>query len=104
MWKKFLEFMDADLLKDPKYVNLNLGMSIAVCAEMNFSLLTPFILKEFGLTTGETAQVLSVLGIADIIFRLISPIILKYTNRSAKFMYCITLVLLVITRGCKYIF
>uniref|UniRef100_A0A1B0CP54 Uncharacterized protein n=1 Tax=Lutzomyia longipalpis TaxID=7200 RepID=A0A1B0CP54_LUTLO len=40
------KFFDLDLLQDPIYVNMMLGMSIAIFAELNFSLFTPFILAD----------------------------------------------------------
>lgn len=103
LWKRFLSFIDIDLLKDPKFVNLMIGMSIAICAEMNFSLLTPFILSEYGFSTVETAQVLAVLAFVDITFRLLAPLVQKWLKKSAKMMYCITLIMLITTRTSKNI-
>ena len=42
-YQKIVRIFDLDLLKDPVYVSIWFGMSIAFTGEVNFSLLTPFI-------------------------------------------------------------
>lgn len=95
---------DLDLLKDPIYVNIMLGMSIAVFAELNFSVLTAFILDEFGLDNTQAATFMSVLGVVDIIFRFIAPYIGEYLNLPVRTMYILSLILLMLTRFCKFFF
>lgn len=94
-------FFDLDLLTDMKYVSLMLGMSVAVFAEINFSLLTPFILNDFQFTTSQIAVVMSIIAIFDIIFRFISPFIGDHFKIPAKVMYMFSMVLLVCSRSCK---
>ncbi|RZC32316.1 uncharacterized protein BDFB_002007, partial [Asbolus verrucosus] len=81
-WKRFLDslvkFFDLDLLMDPIYVNIMVGLSLAIFAEINFSLLTAFILAEFGLNTYQIATFMSILGIADIVFRFLAPYIANF--------------------------
>lgn len=93
-----VNFFDLSLLQDPKYVNIMIGMSLAIFAELNFSLLTPFILADIGLDTQGIATFLSVLSIADLIFRFISPFVGDYFKKSARIMYMISLLMLIITR------
>uniref|UniRef100_A0A1L8DEV9 Putative monocarboxylate transporter n=1 Tax=Nyssomyia neivai TaxID=330878 RepID=A0A1L8DEV9_9DIPT len=94
------KFFDFDLLRDPIYVNMMLGMSIAVFAELNFSLFTPFILADMNFTTEEIASVMSLLAISDIIFRFLAPFIGDYFKQSSRRMYMYSLVLLIIARSC----
>lgn len=100
--KKIVKFFDLDLLRDPIYVNLMLGMSIAIFAELNFSMLTPFILSDLNYTTGQIASIMSTLGIADIIFRFISPFIGDYFDKTPRTMYLYSLIMLILTRTCEY--
>ncbi|TGZ52829.1 Monocarboxylate transporter, partial [Temnothorax longispinosus] len=67
------DLYDFDLLRDPIYVNIMLGMSIAIFAEINFSMLTPFILADMGLTTAKIANVMSIIAIVDLVLRGAAP-------------------------------
>ena len=78
-----------------------IGMSIAVCAEFNFSLLTPFILKDRGFDTENTAIIMSVIAGLDIVFRFIVPFFSDHYKISARNMYTFALVLLVSSRTGK---
>ncbi|XP_068970748.1 uncharacterized protein [Bombus flavifrons] len=80
--KTFLEaliiFFDLDLLRDFVYVNIMLGITFANFAELNFSLLTPFILSERGLSKIEIATVMSILASFDVVTRLTIPFIADF--------------------------
>ncbi|KAF2904364.1 hypothetical protein ILUMI_01822 [Ignelater luminosus] len=93
-----VNFFDLSLLQDPRYVNIMIGVSLAIFAELNFSLLTPFILADIGLGTQEIATFLSVLSIVDLIFRFISPFVGDYFDATARVMYMISLAMLIVTR------
>lgn len=99
--KKVVKFFDLDLLRDPIYVNLMLGMSIAIFAELNFSMLTPFILGDLNYSTEQIASIMSTLGVADIIFRFISPFIGDYFEKTPRTMYIWSLIMLILTRTCE---
>lgn len=103
-YQKVVRFFDLDLLKDPVYVSIWFGMSIAFTGEINFSLLTPFILGDRNFDVQTTAMIMSFLATADIIFRFISPFVGNKTNLSARQLYLMSLVLLVITRTSEYVF
>lgn len=62
LWQKIVIFFDLDLLKDLTFINIMVGVTIANFAEMNFSVLTPFVLDEFGLTQHQIAFCMSLLG------------------------------------------
>uniref|UniRef100_A0A0A1WU42 Monocarboxylate transporter 9 n=1 Tax=Zeugodacus cucurbitae TaxID=28588 RepID=A0A0A1WU42_ZEUCU len=73
--QKVVTFFDLDLLRDFTFVNLVLGLTIINFGELNFSILTPFILNDFGFTTSQITSAMSVLGGLDIIVRFIVPFV-----------------------------
>lgn len=101
LWQNIYKIFDLTLFKDPIYINIMVGMSLAIFAELNFSLLTPFILADLNLTTAEIATFLSSLSIADLCFRFLAPFIGDYLNQPARMMYGISLIFLIITRFSK---
>lgn len=62
LWQKISIFFDLDLLKDLTFINIMVGVTIANFAELNFSVLTPFVLDEFGLEHNQIAFCMSLLG------------------------------------------
>lgn len=103
MARWIVDIFDLNLLRDPIYLNLMLGMSIAIFAEINFSLLTPFILNDMGYDTDQIASVMSALALTDIIFRFLAPYIGELLKQPCRIMYMISLVLLIITRSFVYV-
>lgn len=98
-----MNFFDLKLLCDPFFVNILIGMSLAITAELNFSILTPFILADMGLKLSQIATFLSTLSVADIVFRFLAPHIGEYLKKPPRKMYMLTLLFLIITRFCKYL-
>lgn len=74
-WDKVMIFFDLDLLKDLTYVNLMVGVTLGAFTELNFSLLTPFILAEWGLEKPQIATAMSLLGGIDITMRFFVPFV-----------------------------
>lgn len=72
-FQKVVAFFDLSLLKDFTYVNLVFGLTIINFGEINFSILTPFILNDFGFTNSQTTMVMSILAIMDITVRFLVP-------------------------------
>lgn len=102
-WKaQIIEIFDLDLLQEPIFRNIWIGLSIAFTAEMNFTLMTPFILGEMGYNTKDTAKAMSIMGTADILTRFISPFIGQRTKLPSRCLYIFSLCILVIFRYCKY--
>ncbi|XP_014230114.1 uncharacterized protein LOC106654663 [Trichogramma pretiosum] len=100
---RIVEFFDLDLLRDPIYVNIMLGMSIAIFAEFNFSVLTPFILSDMDLDTRQIATIMSVIACSDLVLRALAPYIGEWLHRSPRAMYLVSLFLLIFTRSCLLI-
>lgn len=97
----FVRFFDLDLLRDNIYLNIMIGMAISIFAEINFAILTPFILSDLGFNSDDISIILLVMAIADLISRFCSPFIADKLNLSIRVSYLISLVLLVLTRMCK---
>lgn len=85
IWQKIVIFFDLDLLKDTVYLNIMLGITIANFAELNFSILTPFVLKEFNFEKYQIATFMSLLGATDILVRFFIPFLadkIGWSNRT----------------------
>lgn len=75
LWEKIFIFFDLNLLRDLTFVNLMVGITVANFAELNFSILTPFILSEYNFSKTEIAFFMSCLAAMDIIVRLTVPFV-----------------------------
>lgn len=98
--RTIVDLFDLDLLRDPIYVNIMLGMSVAIFAEINFSQLMPFILMDMHMSTKQIATVLSVIAIMDLIFRSLASFIGEWLNQTPRIMYLMSLCLLILSRMC----
>ena len=92
---------DLDLLKDPVFDNILAGLALASFAELNFTLLIPFILHDYDLTTDQIATFLSTLGVADMISRFLSPYVGNYFKKPSRLMFAYSLVILMIIKFSK---
>ncbi|XP_075154477.1 uncharacterized protein LOC142228062 [Haematobia irritans] len=70
LWmSKIVKFFDLDLLCDFTYLNLIIGLTL-----INFVVLTPFILSDFGFDLNQIALAMSLSGICDLILRFLIPV------------------------------
>ncbi|XP_065365774.1 monocarboxylate transporter 9 [Calliphora vicina] len=83
-YMKVVVFFDLDLLRDITYVNLSLGLTLINFVEINFAILTPFILSDFGFQKHQIALAMSLLGTFDLIIRFLIPLITAKINLSNK--------------------
>lgn len=97
-----VETFDLGLLKDPIYVNIMLGISIALFGEMNFSILMPFIMSDYGLSTSQIATFISVMAMADICSRFLAPYVSDVFKQSPRIMYLWNLIIVIFARFSKY--
>jgi sugar phosphate permease len=105
--QKLVIFFDLNLLKDFSYINIMVGITIANFAELNFSVLTPFVLSDFGLQKNQIAFCMSLLGIADIICRLLVPFVSTYTSLNKlqnRTLFLIGVCSMALGRVCEFIF
>ncbi|XP_017050766.1 uncharacterized protein LOC108094609 [Drosophila ficusphila] len=70
---KVVAFFDLDLLRDFTFVNLVAGLTIINFGELNFSILTPFILVDFGFDNPQITLAMSLLAGLDITMRFFVP-------------------------------
>ncbi|KAI4456815.1 monocarboxylate transporter [Holotrichia oblita] len=96
--KILVDTFDLSLLKDPIYINIMIGMSCAIFAEVNFSVLTPFIMQDFGLDTQQIASFMSTVSVADVCFRFVAPYVSEFFKQPSRIMYMCSLMLLIISR------
>lgn len=83
-FEKIVAFFDLDLLRDFSFVNLVAGLTMINFGELNFSILTPFILNDFGLETSQITLCISVLGGLDVTTRFLVPFLtekISWDNR-----------------------
>ncbi|XP_054267476.1 monocarboxylate transporter 12-B-like [Macrosteles quadrilineatus] len=100
-WYQFVaRQLDLDLLRDPAFLSMCVGMSVALASDMSFSLLLPFILRDFDYDINTTAQLQSVVGAADLLSRFITPFILSKVGLSARIAYLLSLIGLICSRFC----
>lgn len=103
IWQKIVAFFDLTLLKDPVFVNMLFGMSIAACVETNFSLLFPIILKDLmKFDTFDIGKLMAVVGLSDTMFRLVAPFLGEWMKKPPRVMYVGALILIVIIRTGKF--
>lgn len=76
IFKRVVEAMDLELLKDPVFWSIIIGMALVYTSTTNFTMLFPYFLQNsIGLTRSDTAMCMSVVAGADICFRLLLPFI-----------------------------
>ncbi|XP_061396689.1 monocarboxylate transporter 9-like [Musca vetustissima] len=96
--KKIVLFFDLDLLRDFTFVNLAVGMAIMMFGEINFSVLTPFILNSFGYSDKQISMAMSLLSCMDILVRFFGPFVLEKAKLSNSFLFAIGIIIVMIGR------
>ena len=67
-WSNFSTMLDLDLLKDPVFINLTIGLAIAFTCSVSFSMVFPFFMQnEINMTRGQTATCMSMQAAFDIL-------------------------------------
>lgn len=76
MWQRLVQAMDLELLKDLVFWSIIVGMALVYTATVNFTMIFPgFLEQTAGLSSQLVAFCLSVVAGADIICRLLLPIV-----------------------------
>lgn len=100
---QMVELFGLDMFYDLRYVSIMLGVSVAIFAEINFTMVIPFLLDEYYLTVPEMAAFLSVLGAADIVSRFLAPHIGDCFKLPARMMIIVVLAAIIMSR-CALLF
>ncbi|XP_073834413.1 uncharacterized protein isoform X1 [Musca autumnalis] len=98
IWQKIVTFFDLDLLKDFTFVNLAAGMTMMMFGEMNFSVLTPFILNSFGYSDTQISLAMSLLGGMDIAVRFLAPFALEKVKLDNRVLFAFGIIAISIGR------
>ncbi|KAG8229385.1 hypothetical protein J437_LFUL000906 [Ladona fulva] len=99
LWEKVVAFMDLNLLMDPVFVNVVVGLALVYSAGINFAMLFPFYLTSIGFSKAETATCMSTLAGADILSRVVLPSITDKLGAGNRNTFLIALVCLAISRS-----
>lgn len=97
-------FFDLDLLRDLTYVNLMLGVTVGNFAELNFSLLTPFILADWGFEKPQIATAMSLLAGVDVSMRFFVPFAASKIGWDNRTFFLIGIFSMAMGRVCKSAF
>ncbi|XP_034652721.1 monocarboxylate transporter 1-like isoform X1 [Drosophila subobscura] len=98
LFQKVSKFFDLDLLRDFTFVNLAVGMSIMMFGEMNFSVLTPFILNNFGYSDEKISIVMSLLACMDISVRFLAPFALEKVKLDNRVLFAFGILCIAVGR------
>lgn len=102
LWEKIVIFFDLDLLRDLTYVNLMMGVTLGNFAELNFSILTPFFLADWGFEKPQIATAMSLLGGVDISVRFFIPFIAGKIGWENKTFFLVGILGMAMGRVCKF--
>nr|CAD7404035.1 unnamed protein product [Timema poppensis] len=102
-WRRFVTFMDLDLLKDLSYLNILFGLSVFYVAELNFKMIVPFFFANLGYNKVETAFFLSMTAIADVAARVILPPICDRVKIRRRTLFMVAAIFLGISRSAQQV-
>lgn len=97
-WQKVVLFFDLDLLRDFTFVNLAVGMTIMMFGEINFAVLTPFILNSYGYSDSQISLAMSLLGGMDITVRFLAPFALEKVKLANRVLFAFGIIAISIGR------
>ncbi|XP_044255844.1 monocarboxylate transporter 13-like [Tribolium madens] len=99
IFRKIHQLFNLELLKERAYVVTIIGMSVSFATELNLIVMMSFILPELAhFDLQNVALAMSIQAIADIIGRLLIPLVGHYSSISPKIMYASSLTISTIGR------
>lgn len=101
LWQKVVIFFDLDLLRDFTYVNLLVGITLGNFADINFAMLTPFVLADWNFTKPQIAMFMSILGGVDIGVRLCIPFVAGKIDWENKTFFLVGIMGIAMGRVCE---
>ena len=69
-WQILIDFLDLNLLKEPIYVNIVVGISLAQYSDIAFFSFQPLYLFELGYSKQDTAYIIAIGAAADLVSRI----------------------------------
>lgn len=79
--------MDLSLLKDPKYLNISLGVSLSYTSDVNFIAIIPLLLNSAGFNTNEIALLMVVYFGTDFVARILVSVISAFFTIRNRYMF-----------------
>uniref|UniRef100_A0A0V0G6D4 Putative monocarboxylate transporter 4-like isoform x1 n=1 Tax=Triatoma dimidiata TaxID=72491 RepID=A0A0V0G6D4_TRIDM len=98
-WTSFFKIMGFDLLGDMVYLNIVFGIAVLFVADLHFRMIMPFYMTHMEYTKQEVATVLSSMAIADILSRIVMPLILDRLPCSRRLTLLICCIFVAISRS-----
>lgn len=96
---------DLTLLQSGSFILSILAVSLTDFSEINFTFIIPYILDDLKYSTAEVAGLMSAIGIADIVTRLLSPFVGDFFKQNPKHMFMYSGIIFIFTRlGTVYQF
>lgn len=93
IWSKLFDMFDLHLLKDIPFVLIVIGLGVSFASELNIIVMMQFILRDLCLfERSDVATAVSVQSVADILGRLVIPMLGHFCNAPKKVMYAGALV------------
>lgn len=96
--KAIVSFFDLTILKDSKFVIILLGMTLSFTAEVNFTILVPFVYSEFGFEMETVALFMSLLALIDLVARFTIPFLTDKLELDPKMCFSFGLMILASAR------
>ncbi|KAM7341758.1 uncharacterized protein ACRADG_009428 isoform 1-T2 [Cochliomyia hominivorax] len=98
--QRLVQAMDLELLKDPAFWSIILGMALVYTSTINFTMIFPsFLQYSVGFTKSTTASCMSIMAGADIICRLLLPCITDKLKIPYRVIFLLGTVGLLISRA-----
>lgn len=100
---RLTNLLNLELLRDPIFLNIMIGMSISFVAELNFNLMIPFVLAELAkFDKNQIAMAMTIQGSVDILSRFIVPFFATRFQWDARGLYVFSLFGSIIARTGKF--
>lgn len=99
--KKIVDFFDLTLFKDLVYLNITIGISLAMCSDATFFTLQPMYMFQLGFSKTDAANVVAVGAFADLISRIFITVMSLCLNTKARYVYMIGASLTILLRFGK---
>ncbi|CAG9764127.1 unnamed protein product [Ceutorhynchus assimilis] len=98
IWQSFLKSMDLSLLKNLKYLNIAIGLSICFTGDIVFVSIIPLMLGNVGFTTQDIAQMMAVFFCSDLISRILLTFITCVVTFRNRFLVLFATLFIAIAR------
>lgn len=96
--KILADFFEVSLLRDGVYLNMSIGSSMCLMADMLFCSFLPMILSQEGYTKAEVALTLTVSAIAELVSKVLFMVFAMFFKAKARHIYLGAIYVLFFTR------